>query len=82
MSVSDLGTMVIKAVEETRLEPGTMVAIGAGDICSAALGAEVVKPGQLCAIIGTAEIYEERIKAGKRGLVYTRSWMRRPHRVR
>jgi len=52
------GEVTEEAARRTGLKPGTPVAAGAGDICSTALGAGVVKPGQLCAIIGTAGIYE------------------------
>jgi len=52
------GEVTEEAAKETGLKPGTPVAAGAGDICSTALGAGVVRPGQLCAIVGTAGIYE------------------------
>jgi len=52
------GEVTEEAARRTGLKPGTPVAAGAGDICSTALGAGVVRPGQLCAIIGTAGIYE------------------------
>jgi len=52
------GEVNIQASKETGLRVGTPVAVGAGDICSSALGAGAVKPGQLCMIIGTAGIYE------------------------
>ena len=52
------GEVTEEASEETGLKAGTPVAVGAGDICSTALGAGTVKPGQLTAIIGTAGIYE------------------------
>lgn len=53
-----VGEVTGEAAEATGLAAGTPVAAGAGDICSTALGAGVVRPGQLCAIIGTAGIYE------------------------
>lgn len=52
------GEVTLQAAKQTGLRAGTPVAIGAGDICSTALGAGVIEPGQLCIIIGTAGIYE------------------------
>ncbi len=52
------GEVTEEAAKRTGLKPGIPVAAGAGDICSTALGSGVVRPGQLCAIIGTAGIYE------------------------
>ncbi|MEM2613022.1 MAG: FGGY family carbohydrate kinase [Nitrososphaerota archaeon] len=52
------GEVNAQASKETGLRVGTPVAVGAGDICSSALGAGAIEPGQLCMIIGTAGIYE------------------------
>jgi len=52
------GEVTEEAARITGLKAGTPVAVGAGDICSTALGAGVVNPGQLTAIIGTAGVYE------------------------
>jgi xylulokinase len=52
------GEITPEAAKQTGLKAGTPVTIGAGDICSTALGAGVIEPGQLCIIIGTAGIYE------------------------
>jgi xylulokinase len=52
------GSVTSSAARLTGLKEGIPVAVGAGDICSTALGAGALNHGQLTAIIGTAGIYE------------------------
>jgi xylulokinase len=52
------GSVVDEAARLTNLKKGLPVAVGAGDICSTAIGAGSINHGQLTAIIGTAGIYE------------------------
>ena len=51
------GEVTRQAAKETGLKEGTPVVVGAYDVCSSALGAGAIKPGQMFAIIGTAGIY-------------------------
>jgi sugar (pentulose or hexulose) kinase len=51
------GEVTRQAAKETGLMEGTPVIVGAYDVCSSALGAGVIKPGQMLSIIGTAGIY-------------------------
>jgi xylulokinase len=56
------GSVTAEVAKLTGLKEGVPVAVGAGDICSTALGAGALDHGQLTAIIGTAGIYELTVK--------------------
>lgn len=51
------GEVTTSAAKDTGLKAGTPVATGAYDVCSTALGAGAIEPGQTLGIIGTAGIY-------------------------
>jgi xylulokinase len=50
-----VGTITAAFAEATRLDPGTVVAVGCGDEMAATLGAGVYEPGEVCDVVGTAE---------------------------
>ncbi len=55
-SCTTVGALTVWAAEATGLPEGTPVAIGSGDNQAAAIGAGVVEPGEVLAILGTSGV--------------------------
>lgn len=68
------GTVTSRAAEETGLQPGTMVAAGAGDNAAAAVGTGVVTAGKAFATIGTSGVvfaHADQVQIDPKGRVHT-----------
>ena len=68
------GTVTSRAAEETGLQPGTVVAAGAGDNAAAAVGTGVVTAGKAFATIGTSGVvfaHADQVQIDPKGRVHT-----------
>lgn len=68
------GTVTSRAAEETGLQPGTVVAAGAGDNAAAAVGTGVVTAGKAFATIGTSGVvfaHADQVQIDPQGRVHT-----------
>ena len=68
------GTVTSRAAEETGLQPGTVVAAGAGDNAAAAVGTGVVTVGKAFATIGTSGVvfaHADQVQIDPKGRVHT-----------
>lgn len=68
------GTVTSRAAEETGLQPGTVVAAGAGDNAAAAVGTGVVTTGKAFATIGTSGVvfaHADQVQIDPKGRVHT-----------
>ena len=68
------GTVTSWAAEETGLQPGTVVAAGAGDNAAAAVGTGVVTAGKAFATIGTSGVvfaHADQVQIDPKGRVHT-----------
>lgn len=68
------GTVTSRAAEEAGLQPGTVVAAGAGDNAAAAVGTGVVTAGKAFATIGTSGVvfaHADQVQIDPKGRVHT-----------
>ena len=73
-SSDSAGTVTSRAAGETGLQPGTVVAAGAGDNAAAAVGTGVVTAGKAFATIGTSGVvfaHADQVQIDPKGRVHT-----------